>query len=311
MNGTVKIFKVISDFDGIDLQGLLYEPNAKKRGLVLILHGMCEHKGRYESFMKFLCTYGYVAVCYDQRGHGDSVKTKEDRGYFYDRTGEGIVKDVSSVVQYLKTQYPDLPIALFGHSMGSLIARCYLQNYDDTIDKALICGTPKKNKYAGVGIFVARCISMLKGDRYRSKTLTYVSVGKGDKRFKKEGKSAWLCRNPKLRECYRADEKGQFLFTANGFENLFRLLRQTYKKKAYALKNPDLPIFFLSGEHDPVMDMQEDWADAVNIMPKIGYQNVSGKLYAGMRHDLINDYGYPEVRDDILAFLEDKTEKIK
>ena len=94
------------------------------------------------------------------------------------------------------------------------------------------------------------------------------------------------------------------MFTCNGYLNLFRLLKMTYDKKGYKVKNPDLKILFLSGGDDVVLGSEEKFLSVVNFMREVGYTQVDGKLYEGMRHEIFNDFGKENVYKDLLGFLE-------
>ena len=282
----------------------MYEPNGEKRGIIQIEHGMCERRVRYEEMMAFFSSYGYVTVCHDHRGHGDSIEKKEDRGWFRDRNAQAIVEDSVQVTKYVKELYPDLPIVLFGHSMGSMVVRCYLQKHDELIDKLIVCGTPSRNPLVNSGILLAKTISLFKGDRHRSDLLAYLSTGKGNKNFPGEEKGCWLSRNRENIKAFYSDEKCHFVFTCNGFENLFKLMRNTFSAKRYKdIKNPNLPILFISGEEDAVLGGAKQFEKVVNFMRKVGYTDVQGKLYKELRHEIFNDLGKEEVYADMLEFV--------
>ena len=123
-------FTIPSAYDELPLSCLVYEPDETPKGIVQLVHGMCEHKERYEELMAFLCENGYVVACHDHRGHGDSVRSQEDWGWFGDTTGEAVVNDAVQFTEYLKEKYPDIPVTLFGHSMGSMVVRCYIQKHE-------------------------------------------------------------------------------------------------------------------------------------------------------------------------------------
>lgn len=299
-------FILQSPFDGLPLHLLVFEPQGEKKGVLQILHGMCEFKERYEPFMRYFAQNGFVVACHDQRGHGDSVKAETDLGYFYDKSGNAIVEDAAFVTQFLKDKYPALPVYLFGHSMGSMIARCYLQTHDNLVDKAIICGSPSKNPLAGVAIALTKVISLFCGARHRSKLLSYLSTGKGDKNFEGEGKGAWLSHNRESIESFYQSPKGKFRFTCNGFENLFKLMKHTYQAKRYEGKNPALPVHFVSGSEDAVMVDELKWFHAIEQLRKVGYERVSGKLYEGQRHEIFHDTKKDEVLADLLAFLQNE-----
>ena len=300
---TSKNFVLQSAFDNLNLHLVIVEPTGEKKGVLQILHGMCEFKERYVEFMQFFAEKGYVVACHDQRGHGDSVKETGDLGYFYDNSGEAIVEDAVQVTRFLKEKYQHLPITLFGHSMGSMVARCYLQKHDTLIDKAVICGLPSKNPMAGVAIAMTKCISLFRGKKHRSKLLAYLATERGNKRFQGEGAGAWLSHNRENIQAFNQNPK-KVLFSCNGFENLFRLMKNSYKLKRYAVNNANLPILFISGSEDTVMGDELKWFKAIEGLRKVGYQAVSGKLYEGQRHEIFHDDKREEVLADLLNFLQ-------
>ena len=83
------------------------EPNSEIKGVVQISHGMSEHKERYYDFMEYLKNQGYIVVINDHRGHGSSVKNKEDLGYFYTEDINYIINDLYDVTKYIKNKYKD------------------------------------------------------------------------------------------------------------------------------------------------------------------------------------------------------------
>lgn len=298
-----KNFTLHSRYDTLPIAGIVVAPENTPKGIVQFVHGMAEHKNRYEEIMTFLANNGYICVCHDHRGHGESVLKKEDLGWFGDYDGKAVVDDVLLVTEYIKGEYPDLSLTLFGHSMGALIVRCYLQEHDEAIDKLVVCGSPSKNPLSGVAIFLEKTIRLFCGARHRSKLLAFLSTGKGDKMFPGEGKGAWLSGNKENVERYQSDENCGFRFTCNGYENLFKLLRRTYQTKKYKVSNPSLPIHFIAGEKDPVIVSEKAWRAAVKDMEKAGYQAVTCKLYEGMRHEIHNELNRELVYNDLLAYL--------
>jgi alpha-beta hydrolase superfamily lysophospholipase len=187
--------------------------------------------------------------------------------------------------------------------MGSMIARCYIQKHDTLVDKVVICGSPSKNPFVDVAILVTKAIRLFRGERYKSKMLAYLSTGKGNERFKEEGPSNWLSRNRENIEKFITNPKGKVHFSVNGYENLFKLMRDTYRKKGYRVQNPDLPIFFVSGSDDAVLVTEEKWRNSVEDMKRVGYQDVSCKLYPKLRHEIFSDIGGEEVMEDLLEFF--------
>ncbi len=306
-------FTLQSKYDNLALSCAEYtaegvtQTNAK--GVVQIVHGMCEYKERYEGFIDYLTQNGYIVFAHDHRGHGGSVTANENLGYFGDKKGEAIVDDAALVTDEIRRLYPGLSVTLFGHSMGSLVVRAYIQKYEEKIDKLIVCGSPSKNSLAGVGLMLNGVISVFRGKKYRSRLMANASTGGGDDKFPGEGKNAWLTRDKTVVEKYNADEKCNFVFSCNGFSNLLHLVKNAYKKKKYPAKHSDLPIFFMAGADDPVIGSEKKWLEAQQFLRDVGYKNVTGKLYPKMRHEILNELGKEEVYADALAFIEKSAEK--
>jgi alpha-beta hydrolase superfamily lysophospholipase len=299
-----KTFTVHSHFDDLRLDGVLVLPDGKPKGIVQIVHGMVEYKERYLDFMRFLADHGYVCVAHDHRGHGKSVKNLEDWGYFGDDKGEAIVEDVNDIQNYVRNLYPDLPVALFGHSMGSLVVRKYIKKYDDRIHKLIVCGAVGNNALAGTALTLCEVLSKFKGDRYRSKTISDLATGNNDKKFEGDLKNRWISANEENVRTYNDTAACTFTFTLNGFKNLFHLVQDTYDKQGWNVKNPDLEILFVAGKDDPVIISQEKWQQAQDFLKQQGYKHVTGKLYEDMRHEILNELDHNIVYLDILEFLE-------
>ena len=192
-------FTLQSKYDNLALSCAEYtaeggtQTNAK--GVVQIVHGMCEYKERYEGFIDYLTQNGYIVFAHDHRGHGGSVTANENLGYFGDKKGEAIVDDAALVTDEIRRLYPGLSVTLFGHSMGSLVVRAYIQKYEEKIDKLIVCGSPSKNSLAGFGLMLNGVISAFRGEKYRSRLMANASTGGGDDKFPGEGKNAWLTRD--------------------------------------------------------------------------------------------------------------------
>ena len=306
-------FTLQSKYDNLALSCAEYtaegvtQTNAK--GVVQIVHGMCEYKERYEGFIDYLTRNGYIVFAHDHRGHGGSVTANENLGYFGDKNGEAIVDDAALVTDEIRRLYPGLSVTLFGHSMGSLVVRAYIQKYEEKIDKLIVCGSPSKNSLAGFGLMLNGVISAFRGKKYRSRLMANASTGGGDDKFPGEGKNAWLTRDKTVVEKYNADEKCNFVFSCNGFSNLLHLVKNAYKKKKYPAKHSDLPIFFMAGADDPVIGSEKKWLEAQQFLRDVGYKNVTGKSYPKMRHEILNELGKEEVYADALAFIEKSAEK--
>lgn len=298
-----------SKCDGLPIIMTITYPskNVPVKGIFQISHGMAEHRKRYLHFMEFLTNEGYICVAHDHRGHGESTKLDEDLGYFYDKTGKYIIEDLYQVTKYIKNKYSDLPVYLFGHSMGSLVVRCYLKQYDNEIDKLIVCGSPSNNKMVGLGLGISKIIQLFRGDRYRSKFMQKLTFSSYSKKFKQEkkNKNCWISENTETKDEYEKDKKCGYIFTINGFQNLYKLLQNTYSEKDWEKENLELPIFFIAGDKDPVLGNLSKWVNSYEFLQnRIGYKNIFHKLYKNKRHELLNEDIKEKVYLDILNWIE-------
>ena len=133
----------------LQLQAAIIAPEQPKAAVVFV-HGMAEHKERYYPFMTYLCEQGFACVIYDQRGHGSTATSPEELGFFGKNGVNSLVEDARTVVQWAHGQYPGLKVFLFGHSLGSMVVRCFAKKYDAEIDGLVVCGSPSGNGVAGM-----------------------------------------------------------------------------------------------------------------------------------------------------------------
>lgn len=298
---------ILSNADNLKLGITIVTPakNHKIKGIVQLVHGMSEHRKRYLPFMKFLAKKGYVSIINDNRGHGDSIKTDEDLGYFYDNSAKYIVEDVHQVTELIKADYPEQKIILFGHSMGSLIVRNYIQKYDDEINKLIVCGSPSNVKGTLIGLLIINILEKIKGPRYRSLFVHKLAFKNYSRHFKEKSINSWISSNKDEVVKYDKDNKCGFIFTLNGFKNLFKLLRNTYRHNRYQIKNRNLEILFISGADDPMIIDEDHFYESCDFFKNIGYK-VKHILYKEKRHDLLNEDIKDIIYQDIIEFIEEK-----
>lgn len=295
--------KIKSNADGLELGVTIMVSDQAPRGILQVVHGMAEHRKRYEDFMRYVAEQGYVVVIHDHRGHGESIAKEDDLGYFYQNGAQAMVEDIHQVTEYIKEKYPELPLVLLGHSMGSLAVRCYMKKYDNEVNGLVVCGSPSRNLAVRIGRALVRLLMIFKGDHYHSKFVSNLFNRNFSKRFSNEGsENAWIVSDPAVVAAYDADEKSGFMFTLNGYEALLTLSLATYSKKGWEKQNLGVPIFFIAGADDPCIISAKDFTKAVDFMRKVGYKDVKSKLYPGMRHEILNEKGKQQVWEDVVKF---------
>ena len=285
--------------DNYILHGSVCEPDSFEY-IIYIIHGMCEHKERYYDFMSFLASKGYCSLICDLRGHGYN-ESKSNLGYFGSK--DALINDTAEVINYIKHNYKDKKIIVFAHSMGTLVARNYIQNNDKNISKLILCGPPTKNNLVLEGSLISKVIRLIKGDHYRSKLIQGISIGSYNKGF--DRKNDWISRNADVVEKYNSDEYCGFTFTTDGFEALFYMLNNAYKKK-YKVMNKNMPILLIAGSEDKVIGSKKKFIHLERYLKELGYTDVESEIFDGMRHELISDLNKDEVNEKVLTFIEKK-----
>lgn len=297
-------FQLISPVDGLALSVLLTLPEESPGGVIQLIHGMGEYKERYLPLMEHLTREGYICIIHDRRGHGRSMERQmEDRGYFYGVGGQGLVEDIRAVQAYVRQRYPELKLFLFGHSMGSLEARCFLRRYDGSIRGLILSGPPARNSLTGAGLLLARLQRGMRGGRSLGKLLQTMAFGGYVARFP-QSKYHWICANTEgIREDYEENPLCGFVFTADGFVALMELMRDTYSTRGWKCENPRLPVLMLAGGDDPCAGGEEGLRATAEHLRQRGYSSVTGKVYPGLRHEICNEREREQVFRDIGAFL--------
>ena len=293
------------------LDGLVVEPEegVQRTALLQLSHGMSEYKERYLPFMEFMAEHGVVCVIHDHRGHGKSVKSEQDLGFMYGAGGAGLVEDLFLVTKWAKKEYPDLPFVLMGHSMGSLVVRAYAKEHDQELDALIVCGSPSKNYLRPLGAAVGHAEAAVLGDEHRSNLLEAMSFGSFAARFADEkSRFAWCCSDPEVVREYEENPLCGFTFSDDAFFALNDLLKETYGFHGWHCTNRKLPVLFLSGGDDPCYVNVRRFKKSIDHMRLIGYRNVRGKLYPGMRHEILNEKEKYRVYGDVWKWL--KKEKV-
>ena len=280
------------------------DPTAIK-GIIQIVHGMAEHTDRYLDVAEYLCSRGYAVFMHDHAGHGRSVKTDEDDGFFAEKDGWlRLVEDVYEVTKLAKAQCPGKPVIIWGHSMGSFITRKYLATYKDAVIGAVICGTAGANPAAAVGIALADLVAKTKGPKAKSKLINSIAFGSYNKKFNGNTGFEWLSVNEDNVKKYVADPKCGFLFSASGFRDLFNILKSVSGPDWYEAVPKDMPMKLISGEDDPVGNYGKGVLEVYNKLKASGHTKVSIKLYPGLRHEIHNEKSNAEVYSDIADFAD-------
>lgn len=284
-------------------------PDTEPRAIVQIIHGIAEYIDRYDEFMSFLADNGIIAVGTDHLGHGKSIESEEQTGFFaYENGWDYAVRDEEVLRLAMHENYPELPIIVFGHSMGSFMARTLLIRYPDAFNAAIISGTGNQSSaLVNGGLFMGNLVTGLKGAHHYSKFLNNLAFGSYNKIYENpKTEYDWLSRDEANVQKYIDDPLCGFIPTCSLFRDMMTGVKFITNKKNLTAMNKDMPVYFMSGDMDPVGECGKGVQKAYNNFLEAGMKDVSIKLYPGGRHEMLNEINKDEVYSDILTWLGSK-----
>lgn len=293
------------------IHGCRWTPKESPKAVVQIVHGIAEYVERYDEFAAYLNGLGFLVVAEDHMGHGQSVGENGIQGYFHGGWFTA-VEDTMTLLRETQAAYPDIPYVLFGHSMGSFMARTILCKYPDSgISAAVICGTGWQP--AALLPPVTRFIEAVcrkDGEDKPSAFLENLVFGSYNKRVEHPRTAYdWLSRDAKIVDAYIAHPMCGFTPTAGLLREMMKGLTYIEKPAHLEAMKKDLPVFFVAGGDDPVGSYGKGVRHTVSEFKKAGMTDVSCRIYPLCRHEILNEINRQEIFEDIGGWLAKKVEK--
>lgn len=276
------------------------------KAIVQIVHGIAEHIERYTPFASFLAEQGIAVFGHDHLGHGKSVVSEEDRGYFAADDGWfKCVEDVNTLRGIAQKEYPGVPYFIFGHSMGSFLTRTYITKYADGIKGAVISGTgTNPEMILKLGRLVAS-MEMKKDPRIKSEMIRKMCFGSYNSHIENpKNENEWLSRDIAVSEAYCNDPLCGFLPAASLYRNMFEGISYIQNKENVNKVPKNLPMLFISGTEDPVGNYSKGVVAAFDGYKKAGVTDMTMWLYEGGRHEMLNETNKEKVWSDVGGWIE-------
>lgn len=282
--------------------------NGEYKAILQITHGMIEYIERYKPFAEYLNEQGYLVVGHDHLGHGASITSEEEWGYFADENpSDTVVEDMHQLRTLVQAENPGVPYYMMGHSMGSYMLRKYLCIHPEGVSGAIIMGTGTgSDGTMKFGMFLCKLMATFRGWHYRSKLLQTLSYSKPYRKFDLYGENyenSWLSKNVENVKEYYADPRCTFMFTVNAYRGLMEAVLFDNQMENINKMPKELPVFFVSGADDPVGDLGEGVKKAYGKFLDAGMKDVTYKLYEGDRHEILNEPDRDKVYADIAAWI--------
>ena len=287
------------------LHCVCWRPEGEPVAVLQLSHGMQEYIERYDPFARFLAGHGFVVVGHDHLGHGRSIDSGEDLGYFGEGDGsEILIQDLHNLRLQTSARYPGLPYFMLGHSMGSFLLRRYLTVHGQGLAGALIVGTGwHPDAILRPFLLLCRGMAARYGWRHRSELALKLFFSGSFQRFDTDGTdpgNSWLTRDADMVRRYYADPLCNYRFALSGYYTILCTLLYLNRRKNTQRIPKTLPMLILSGADDPVGDMGKGVKHVWLAYRRAGLKRAELRLYRGARHEILNETDRERCWSDIL-----------
>ncbi len=295
--------------DNVRIAYNIWCPENEIKALIHINHGMAEHSNRYDRFAKELNKEGFLVFAQDHRGHGKTISEEHVRGHLADEDGwKKLCQDAHEISLVVSEMYPDYPILLLGHSMGSFIARKLIIDYPNFYKASIIMGTGyKANKLlSSLGKSLSKKGVKKLGNKPNSKLDKLVFGNFAKKIENARTPFDWLSRDEIEVKKYIEDDNCGYPCSSKFYGDLIELNSFVNNAINLDIENKEQPILFISGDCDPVGNNAKGVKKVYELYKKVGYKNIHLKLIEGARHELLNEINRDEITEFIINWYKSK-----
>ena len=280
------------------------------KAVLQVAHGMKETLLRYIEFAEFFTKNGYVVVGNDALGHGETSTSKDTDGFFAKKNGHNfVVRDLKKMTDIAKERYPNLPVYLFGHSMGSFFARYYAGLYPNAVDGIILSGTSAHVSGTRFGLFMMGLLKKIKGPKTHLAFIDKIMTGKYFKYIDNpESEFEWVTSDLDFLKRAKWDDKAQMPFSVSAYYDMVKTLLTVNKNSWCKKYSKDTPVLLISGAQDPVGQYGNGVCKVYSQLEKQKIKCVDLILYGEGRHALFYEIEKIKERflEDTLIWLNDK-----
>lgn len=273
--------------DGAAVAGYRWEPDGPLRGVVQLTHGVGEHLRRYDHLAQTLTAAGFLVHGHDSRGHGATIAEGVEPGLIGADGWRSTVEDLGVLVDRARAEFPDLPLVLLGHSMGSFAVQQFLLDHSARVDAVVLSGTAALD-------LLEPAMDLDVGIDLTAFNAPYAPGRTGYE---------WLSRDEAQVDRYVADPLCGFGYDPDGLKAVFAGARAAADPERLAALRPDLPICITVGDADPVNGQLALVHALVERYRAAGLTDVELHVHPGARHEVFNETNRDEIEADLLAWL--------
>ncbi|WP_426122669.1 alpha/beta fold hydrolase [Pararhizobium sp. PWRC1-1] len=278
---------------------------APHKGVLIVSHGLAEHSARYARFAEVMAAHGFNVYAHDHRGHGATKAADAPLGRYAQSQGAAkVVDDVRAMRMITASRHPGLPVILFGHSMGGLIALNAAETDPGLYDGLAVWNSNFNPGLAGRAAQVVLAIEkMLKGSDVPSGLLSKLTFGAWAKSIlDRKTDYDWLSHDAVEVAKYIDDPLCGFDASVSMWIDLFTLTFDGAKPDRLSRLPKNLPIHLVGGGQDPATNGGREIRWLERRMLAVGLKRVTTVVYPSMRHETLNEIERDGAMQDFAAW---------
>jgi len=273
------------------------------KAVVHINHGLAEHAARYHDFAKALNDAGFHVYAQDHRGHGKTVTRLTNLGNFDSEDAKTtVLDDIGDVQEHIRSEHSDLPVILFGHSMGGLIAMNYaLKSPSDLAGVAVWNANFSGGILGKLGQLLLKWEKMRRGSDTPSQILPKLTFAAWGEAIKNNRTGFdWLSHKPDEVDAYIADPLCGWDASVGMWQTIFNWVFNGSDPDTLKTLPKELPFMLLGGGEDPATENAKATKDQAERLKSAGIQSVEYRIFEKARHETLNDLDADEATQDFI-----------
>lgn len=279
--------------------GFCYVPASEVKGIIQLIHGLGEHSRRYIHMISKFLDHGFIVCCDDHVGHGKTAMENKTWCDYGDQGYETMVKDEKILHDKVRELYKDLPYFIYGHSMGSMIAREYMARFPEDLRAVSLCGTV--SSMDGLDEFIQKLEKEVEAGRGEEDGSKFIGELFADFFNQVEEEvtigNEWICHDKYVQVDHAKDPFNSFTKPMQTRSILYfsQMLAEVVRDDWYKKVPQDLPIYNIAGSEDPAGGFGKGVLDIDKKLKDSGHK-IETKIYDGYRHEIHN---YKDIRDQV------------
>jgi alpha-beta hydrolase superfamily lysophospholipase len=278
--------------------------NPMLRAVVLIAHGAAEHSARYQRVASVLTAEGYAVYAVDHRGHGQTAGSLAKAGNAGPDGFNGMIHDLKTLADLIRTKYEAAPLYLLGHSMGAALSQRFIQLHGELLSGVILSGSPGiRPNLEQAAAYTAQVAAGDKAEQVSELfKQSFASFNEGLGPIKSGYE--WLSRDESEVQKYVDDPWCGFPFNNRLVAEMSQCAWEAAQTQNIAKIPKSLPIYLFAGTHDRVGGNGDYINRLATIYREAGVANVEVVLYPEGRHEMLNETNRDQVHRDLIAWLQ-------